>query len=218
MFKVNHCSTKMIVTHMQGQIPKYYRSKKTAVTPSKGVIICLGKVLNQDGTPDPMLLTRCDKAIEIHKETGYPVVNTGSDPVGCGLSEAEVMSDYMIQRQPEMAVFVEDAAMNTVQNFIFSVQIANALQAEEVVIVTCQHHMPRAEYVCRAVLADRKENFIIRTAPSPDTVEGQELRLKEYNKICTTPTYLIKHFNISPPDEEHLVKASKDLEQLLISS
>lgn len=165
-----------------------------------------------------MLLTRCDKAIEIHKETGYPVVNTGSDPVGCGLSEAEVMSDYMIQRQPEMDVFVEDAAMNTVQNFIFSIQIINALQSKEVIIVTCQHHMPRAEYLCRAVFADRNENFIIQTAPSPDTVEGRQRRLKEYNKISTVPTYLIKYFNISPPDEEHLVKASKDLEQLLISS
>ena len=49
----------------------------TTHTTTTGIILTLGKKLNNDGTALPMLLARCDKALEVNKLTGYPIINTG---------------------------------------------------------------------------------------------------------------------------------------------
>jgi len=190
---------------------KRYKNKKENINNkmSNGVIICLGKILRKDGTPEPMLLSRCDKALEVYGKTGYPIINSGADTIGCGRSEARVMTEYMNRRYPGVPIIMDEAANNTVENFQNCLQFADAIGATKIVIVTCQHHMPRAEYVCRAVLIARGQEIALETAPSSDPVENRaQLRVEEYKKIFTTPKYLQKHFGLEPPGEVQF-KATK---------
>ena len=61
----------------------------------KGLIICLGKALKKNGDAEKMLLNRCDKAIEVHRLTGFPIICSGADTVRVGITEAQVMADYI---------------------------------------------------------------------------------------------------------------------------
>lgn len=181
-----------------------------------GVIICLGKALQPTGEAEPMLLRRCDKALEIHALTQYTIINSGADTVGCGTSEAKFMTEYMQNITQNAPIIMEQQANNTVENFRYCLDLATVLQATEIIIVTCQHHMPRAEYVCQAVLMDRGQNMQITTSPSPDPMRNRlQLLSNEYKKIFTTPSYLVKHFNIEPPGELQFTKAKSTLEKLL---
>ena len=49
---------------------------------SRDVIVCLGQALLAEAKPNPILLTRCDKAVELHQIMKCPIINTGGDPAG----------------------------------------------------------------------------------------------------------------------------------------
>lgn len=65
---------------------------------ARGVIICLGKALEKTGKPEKMLLQRCEKALEIQKQTNFPIITSGADTVKCGITEAKVMSDFILSK------------------------------------------------------------------------------------------------------------------------
>ena len=65
---------------------------------ARGVIICLGKALGKNGKPEKMLLQRCEKALEIQQQTNFPIITSGADTVKCGITEAKVMSDFILSK------------------------------------------------------------------------------------------------------------------------
>ena len=71
---------------------------------SKGVIICLGKALLESGEPEQMLLQRCDQALNAQKETNFPIIVSGGDTIKCGITEARVMADYILSRNPKSGI------------------------------------------------------------------------------------------------------------------
>jgi len=181
-----------------------------------GIVICLGKVLRKNGLPEPMLLNRCHKAMEVARRTNFPIIVTGGDTIGCGITEATVMADYIRQFDHEVEVMLEHSADNTVENFQNCLEMVSQSGVAEVALVTCEHHMPRAEFVCRAVMISRGIDLAISSHPAPDMAGNvTQLRQEEYRKIFTTPEYLRRKFNIAPPSDLHFQKAKKDLETLL---
>jgi len=187
---------------------------------SRGLIICLGKALKKNGEPEKMLLNRCDKAIEVYRLTGFPIICSGADTVQVGVTEAKVMADYIIARDASIPIIFEEKANNTVENFQYCFEIADKLNAEEVVLVTCEHHMPRASYVCRAVLnnlgSNLAESINFKTETAVDVSQtAYALRQEEHRKIFTTPSYLINNFQIEPPAEMFFSHAIQTLEKLV---
>ena len=69
---------------------------------SKGVIICLGKALLESGEPEQMLLQRCDQALNVQKETNFPIIVSGGDTVKCGITEARVMGQLYFVKKPKV--------------------------------------------------------------------------------------------------------------------
>jgi len=182
----------------------------------RGIVIWLGKVLRKNGLPEPMLLNRCHKALEIAKMKKFPIIVTGGDTINCGITEATVMADFIRQFDAEVEVLVEHRADNTVENFQNCLAMVSQSGVEEVALVTCEHHMPRAEFVCRAVMISRGIDLVISCHPAPDMAGNvTQLRQEEYRKIFSTPEYLQRKFNIAPPGDLHFQKAKKDLETLL---
>ena len=185
----------------------------------RGLIICLGKALKKNGEPEKMLLNRCDKAIEIHRLTGFPIICSGADTVQVGVTEAQVMADYIKSHDDSIPLIFEEKANNTVENFQYCFEIADQLNAEEVVLVTCEHHMPRASYVCRAVQSHLGSNFgriTFKTETARDVPQtAYALRKEEHEKIFTTPSYLVNRFQIDPPAEMFFSSARQTLEKLV---
>ena len=185
----------------------------------RGLIICLGKALKKNGEPEKMLLNRCDKAIEVHRLTGFPIICSGADTVRVGITEAQVMADYIKSHDSSIPIIFEENANNTVENFQYCFEIADQLNAEEVVLVTCEHHMPRASYVCRAVLSHLGSiwgQITFKTETAADVPQtAYALRQEEFKKIFTTPSYLVNHFQIEPPAEMFFSNARQTLEKLV---
>ena len=185
----------------------------------RGLIICLGKALKKNGEPEKMLLNRCDKAIEVHRLTGFPIICSGADTVQVGVTEAQVMADYIKSHDSSIPLIFEEKANNTVENFQYCFEIADQLNAEEVVLVTCEHHMPRASYVCRAVLSHLGSNWgqiNFKTETAADVPQTAfALRQEEFQKIFTTPSYLVNKFQIEPPAEMFFSNARQTLEKLV---
>lgn len=182
----------------------------------RGLIICLGKALKKNGEPEKMLLNRCDKAIEVHRLTGFPIICSGADTVQVGVTEAQVMADYIKSHDASIPLIFEEKANNTVENFQYCFEIADQLNAEEVVLVTCEHHMPRASYVCRAVLEHLGVQIAFKTETAVDVPQtAYALRKEEHRKIFTTPSYLVNHFQIEPPSEMFFSGARQTLEKLV---
>jgi len=185
----------------------------------RGLIICLGKALKKNGEPEKMLLNRCDKAIEVHRLTGFPIICSGADTVRVGITEAQVMAEYIKSYDSSIPIILEENANNTVENFHYCFEIADQLNAEEIVLVTCEHHMPRASYVCRAVLNYLGSNWgqiTFKTETAADVPQtAYALRQEEFKKIFTTPSYLVNHFQIEPPAEMFFSNARQTLEKLV---
>ena len=145
--------------------------------PSRDVIVCLGQALLADANPNPMLLTRCDKAVELHKIMKCPIINTGGDPAGVGKTEARVMSEYMesVYGIDQTFIIEEGAAQSTVENAVFVLNLLNDFRKENedafsdchinVYLVTSPHHMPRSSYIFKTVFD--YHNFQVKFIESP---------------------------------------------------
>ena len=114
-----------------------------------------------------------------------------------------------------LEIILEEKANNTVENFLFCFEIMERLGANHIILVTSEHHGPRANFVCRAVMSHRHLNFTLDISTSDDLFSGaQELRNSEYEKIFTTIPYLLEHFAIESPGEKFFEEAKSQLENL----
>ena len=154
----------------------------------RDVIVCLGQALLADANPNPILLTRCDKAVELHQIMKCPIINTGGDPVGVGRTEARVMSEYMksVYRVEQTFIIEEGAAQSTVENAVFVLNLLKDFRKEHegafsdciinVFLVTSPHHMPRSSYIFKAVFGHDNFKFKLIESPSIDSLTSNMLK------------------------------------------
>lgn len=112
-------------------------------------IIILGAQVKEDGTPSNQLRLRLEKALEQYQRSPALMVVCGAQGANEPAPEGEVMRAWLIQRGvPASMVISECESFNTWQN------IRNAKKllpenANRVVIVTSDYHLPRALRICR---------------------------------------------------------------------
>ena len=89
------------------------------------IIVFLGLGLTPDGSMPPMLLERCQVAAKLNKTRHLPIINTGGDPRHTDVTEAKMMTDYMVTKLgvKQDEIIMEDTAVSTCTNAINTFQI-----------------------------------------------------------------------------------------------
>ena len=110
------------------------------------VAIILGNRLNDDGSITEIMRKRLEATIRLN-ELFAPtkiILSGGVANPKAGMSEAQVMRDYLIKNGVDGDKLVlEDKSMTTKQNAEYSVPIAAKLGATEILLCTSTEHMMR---------------------------------------------------------------------------
>jgi len=107
--------------------------------------VVLGYALSEEGEMEETLLER----LKIAKEAAeaYPdskIIVTGGVPKQ-GITEAEVMFDWLVENGiDEERIVKEDRATDTVENALFSMEIAKNEDVKDITIISSATHMRRA--------------------------------------------------------------------------
>ena len=115
------------------------------------VIVVLGHRLLPDDTPSDDLKRRIDKAVEVWRETGAPMI------MPCGgltrdrhRTEAEVMKEMLIERGvPGEIICLEDKSRITLENMVNACDLVGT--QKRVAIVSSDYHMDMAMKDAEAV-------------------------------------------------------------------
>ncbi|MBQ3007625.1 MAG: YdcF family protein [Clostridia bacterium] len=128
-----------------------YGRKDNAVYTEDAVIV-LGKGLDGDKVP-VNLAKRLDKAIEYHEKNPRAlIVVSGGKGDEEKLSEAQAMTDYLLQKGvPENIIIKEDKSTTTYENFVFSTDILNEKLGNDysVAFISNSFHIYRAEMLAK---------------------------------------------------------------------
>ena len=114
--------------------------------PSGSAIIALSGNAAQSGTVSGETEARIAKAVELYNAGAAPLlVVTGGTVSGSNPPVAEAMRDYAVAAGvPAEAILVENASHSTLQNALFSSDMAGLDTSAPVIIVSHRYHLPRA--------------------------------------------------------------------------
>ena len=113
------------------------------------VMIILGAQVRPDGTPNWVLLSRLETALDRWQSAPLPVVCCGGQGADEPLPEAVSMKNWLVSHGiPEDMILTDETSVNTYEN------LDNALPllpegAQTVLVVTSDYHLPRALAVAR---------------------------------------------------------------------
>ena len=152
------------------------------------IIITLGAPLNiADNTPSHHLETRLKETIEQY-EKGDLVIVTGSRCQKLDLSEAQVMSNWLLRYN--IASIMEERALNTIQNGIFTRQLIDSLiipLGTPILVITSDFHLPRATLIFLHYFSDMQVYFRASRTLVQDIISASE------------PKYLVHLVQNFPP-------------------
>lgn len=114
--------------------------------------VLLGCAL-EDGQASDELVRRMEIGLDWLNDTKDTVLMlTGGDPGGQGVTEAQVMYDWLAANGADMSrVVVEDQSADTRQNLLFCKELAQklGLGTDNVLILSSEYHQTRAQYLAR---------------------------------------------------------------------
>jgi uncharacterized SAM-binding protein YcdF (DUF218 family) len=130
-------------------------------------IVALGCKVEPDGSPSPPFSRRIAwAAAAFEAGLGHVVIASGGRRWS-GHAEASTAARRLVELGvPGDRVYPELSSMTTVENALFSVELADALGFKSLVVVTCTFHLTRALSCFRAVGAC-VSGLGAPTAPSP---------------------------------------------------
>ena len=111
------------------------------------VAVVLGNRLNDDGSITDTMESRLKSALKLNEKfcPDYIIVSGGVANEKAGISEAQTMRDYLVERGvPSSKIVLEDKSLTTKQNAEFSVPICVMLNASELLLCTSLEHMTRS--------------------------------------------------------------------------
>ncbi|MGQ0286139.1 YdcF family protein [Pasteurellaceae bacterium 22721_9_1] len=114
------------------------------------------KELYRSLTVPGLVLERMRYAAYLHKETELPILISGASPNGN--SEAAVMGQELFTFFGIKPKWLEERALNTIQNAKFSYEMLEREGIKKIILVTNQWHMQRAK------LLFEREGFIVLPA------------------------------------------------------
>ena len=122
-----------------------YKEANVPQTNEYDAIVVLGAQVKSDGSPSVQLQWRLEKAFEMWQKQNCPVVTCGAQGADEPAPEGEVMRDYLIGLGiPEDQVLADPSSRNTRQNIVNAKALLDGLNAQKVLIVTSDYHLPRA--------------------------------------------------------------------------
>ena len=210
-------------------------------TLSSEVIVCLGQALLPGAKANPILLSRCDKAVELQREKGCFIINTGGDPARVGKTEARVMTEYMVSVkgiEPNNIV-EEEESKSTFENAVFVSKILRSINKTKgdgcfegiktLYLVTSPHHMVRSSYVFKAVFEYYNCRINIIEKQSDDMLTpsefkqwlmnekgGIEYHLNNRMKFASPVMGSTRGYNIPLPGKETLNFAHSRITTMLL--
>jgi len=129
-------------------------------------ILVLGRKLLPNGNPSKILIGRMKAAIAIFNKMNYEgkvcaMICSGGEVMENTRPEAIVMKELALaDGVASEHIFLEEQAYNTPENMIYSRRILDSLGVKDVVLVTSDFHMKRAEKYAEAFIP-KTEGFTI---------------------------------------------------------
>lgn len=138
--------------------------------------------------PSVTLQDRLNEAlIWLEDHPGTTVVVTGGKGTDEILSEARAMADYLMEHGfPEEQILLEDRATNTKENLIYSKELLQLEEGEDVIVVSNGFHLARARLLWSR-LGGNKEDLSTLAAPMSHRPSMIKMHLRE-------PLALLKSF------------------------
>lgn len=203
-------------------------------------LIVLGQSLNADGSEPVTLTNRVRTARELCISQSIPVLCTGGDPAGVGISEAEVMKRSLVAAGvPEDMVITETASLTTLGNAFYCYDILVAKGWTRIGLATSDFHLPRSLIYFESVFIYRtqRENnanhhFELTPFPAPCGLPlkggtgainnwGLKDRLELEVAFLTdgVPRQFLSHaptgHTIPPPSEDKIKAAREEVKAML---
>ncbi len=130
------------------------------------VILGCGIINNKPGL---MLKDRLDRGIELYNQKSAPKIIMSGDHGQQGYDEVNVMKSYALENKvPSQDVFMDHAGFSTYESMYRAKVI---FEAEKIIIVTQEYHLPRAIYIAEALGLDA-----VGVAAKDINYRGQALR------------------------------------------
>jgi uncharacterized SAM-binding protein YcdF (DUF218 family) len=172
-------------------------------------IVVLGQQLHADHMPRRGLLRRVEAAIALWRQTPEAVLlmsgsrKTQSVADQPDPTEASVMREMAVCRGvPSWALWTEEEASNTAENAFYAVKrlegLAGFSTLREVVVVTADWHLPRAQHCFQALVPLQ---WTLRFHPAPDDLTPERLR-----RDLSMMSYTVK--DLLPLPHRHVLIAS----------
>jgi uncharacterized SAM-binding protein YcdF (DUF218 family) len=155
----------------------------------------------KDFIPGTILQSRLDAGLQLYlnppKQNLLPIeqkiIISGGDPTHNGITEAEVMADYLISRGvPKDDIIEERYSNNTIENIsnvMHILKIFGVLYSKnhEMIIVTSEFHMKRVQMITRHYFDDHHLNVNFKESNSPISqshlIEITENEIKRINQL-----------------------------------
>ena len=130
-------------------------------------IIVLSCDIKKDGSIGNETKLRTDKGIELlKKEKAKYVIFSGKDSFlsthNLKTSLAKSMQIYAIKNGiPKNKILLEEESLDTIGNAFFTKEnILKPKKLKNLIVVTCDYHMPRTKYIFNKILGNFKMKFI----------------------------------------------------------
>lgn len=123
---------------------------RTVPVESYDVAIVLGAKIEADGTPSPAMARRVSHAVELLRSGRVGALLMTGGATTSPTPEAWIMRQLALDAgTPPEYVHVEDRALNTIENALYSAPLVHAHGWNRLVVVTDSFHLPRARYIFR---------------------------------------------------------------------
>ena len=114
------------------------------------VAVVLGNAVEADGTPSSGLRARLEKSLELYRAGYFPRIIVSGGVGKTGYNEAEVMAQYLRDRDvPDAAIIVDGVGVNTFATGRNAKRIMSERNMHSVMVISQYYHVPRTRYVFR---------------------------------------------------------------------
>jgi uncharacterized SAM-binding protein YcdF (DUF218 family) len=154
--------------------------------------VVLGTDCKKDGTPDAILQNRLDKAISFYNDfseknhCSIPIIVSGGDPHGMGMTESHVMKQYLIKYGiPPERIIEESTSNSTYDN---ARNIAELFSSAKIVpktiyVITSNFHAKRSQIIFDHLFESIGTKIFVMGAVTPVDYETFTLLAKNEVKI-----------------------------------
>lgn len=111
-------------------------------------ILVLGSKL-ESGELSNTLKARLNKAVDISEYINVPIIVSGGNSQENELTEAEAMSAYLKEKGVENNILLEEEALDTRQNFLYTAELAG--RESNILVITSEVHLFRAKMLAREI-------------------------------------------------------------------